>query len=196
MMERFGGSYFWGFFRILGDGSYIRALKPKPTMEPTTETAPLAADKWIAPICGFIRYIGLEVRITPLTWDTFLPGVEIEDGVLCYDPEKLLYPGDLLHEAGHIALTPAGQRGKLCGNVINTDPQREGDEIAVMLWTYAAATEAGIPLHVVFHEHGYKGQSDWLTDNYQKGIYIGLPLLKWMGLTEDDFPKMKKWLRD
>lgn len=167
------------------------------SMNPTLETSALPKEKWTELICDFIRQIGLEIReAKPGATATFLPGVEIENGVLLYNPEKLLYPGDLLHEAGHMALTPANQRTKLSGNVINTDPQREGDEIAVMLWTYAAAMEGNIPLELVFHEHGYKGQSDWLIENYQKGTYIGLPLLKWMGLTDDAFPKMKRWLRE
>ena len=160
------------------------------------ETSPHSRAQWITHMGDFIRSIGLELREADLGSATFLPGVEIENGCLIYDPEKLLYPGDLLHEAGHMALTPAPQRARLNGNVINTDPQREGDEIAVMLWTYAAAVEADIPLEIVFHEHGYKGQSEWLRENYQKGTYIGLPLLKWMGLTDEDFPKMKRWLRE
>lgn len=165
-------------------------------MNYTMPTPTLSKEKWTALFCGFIRQTGIEVRETTLIRDSFLPGVEIENGTLLYDPEKLLYPGDLLHEAGHIALTPGGQRATLNGNVMETDPQREGDEMAVMLWTYAAAKEMDVPLDIIFHEHGYKGQSDWLMENYENGTYIGLPLLKWMGLTDDAFPKMKCWLRE
>lgn len=165
-------------------------------MNHPNETAALFHQKWIERFGAFLQKIGIETRETTLGACTFLPGVEIKNGVLLYDPEKLLYPGDLLHEAGHIALTPACQRPRLCGNVTDTDPQREGDEIAVMLWTYAAAREMDIPLEIVFHEHGYKDQSDWLMETYAKGNYIGLPLLKWMGLADDRFPAMQKWLRD
>jgi len=144
---------------------------------------------------AFLRRIGIEVRTESIAAETFLPGIEIVNGVLVYDPEKMLYPGDLLHEAGHIALTPAGQRATLCGNVVTQNPQRASDEVAVMLWTYAACRELDIPLETVFHPNGYKGDNDWLMENYEAGNHIGLPLLKWMGLTDDHFPKMIKWLR-
>ena len=31
----------------------------------------------------------------------FLPGLQLENGAIIIDPEKLFYPGDIIHEAGH-----------------------------------------------------------------------------------------------
>lgn len=132
---------------------------------------------------------------------SFLPGVEIVRGALVYNEQELAFPGDLLHEAGHIALIPAGLRARVSGNVAESQATDGGEEMAVMLWTYAACRFIGIDPEIVFHSGGYKGDSQWLLDNYASGTYIGLPLLQWMGLCAGngqgpDFPDMLKWLRD
>ena len=74
--------------------------------------------------------------------------------------------------------------------------EKAGDEMAVLLWSYAACVKLGIPPEIVFHKDGYKGDADWLALNFSNKTYIGLPLLKWMGMTGDEFPVMLKWLRD
>ena len=61
-------------------------------------------------IIEWLQQIGLGVRLAPLGADTFLPGVTLEPGGLIVDPERLLYPGDLLHEAGHLATMLPAQR--------------------------------------------------------------------------------------
>jgi hypothetical protein len=116
---------------------------------------------------------------------------------LVIDQQQLLYPGDVLHEAGHIAVTTAAERPLLSGNITENNPEKEGEELAVLLWTYAACQALGLPAEVVFHPAGYKGQSEWLITNFEQGNYIGLPLLAWMGLTTSNtFPAMKRWLRE
>lgn len=160
------------------------------------ETTTLTNETTLALFLRFLNEIGLPTRETVLESPTFLPGLDIRDGVLCYDPQRLLYPGDLLHEAGHIALTPAAQRASLNGNITEAHPERQGDEMAVMLWTYAACRHLNMAPEIVFHAEGYKGENEWLLENYGQGTYIGLPLLKWMGLTDEQFPAMRGWLRD
>lgn len=152
-------------------------------------------------ICSFLASIGIEVYRGDVPPGTFLPAIEIRNGKLIYDPVTLKYPGDLLHEAGHIAVTTAADRPTLSGNVTETDPKKNGDEIAVLLWSYAACLHIDLPPEVVFHPDGYKGESEWIINNFQSGSYVGLPLLVWMGLAYDSshpagFPQMIKWLRD
>jgi hypothetical protein len=152
-------------------------------------------------ICSFIKEVGIPITKGEINEQTFLPGIEIINGGLVYDPEKLLYPGDLLHEAGHIALVPAEFRHKTSGNMKDLDFSSDGEEIGVMLWSYAACLQIGLPPQVVFHPEGYKGDSEWILKNYAEGVYIGLPLLQWMGLCAPQgkapgFPVMQKWLRD
>jgi hypothetical protein len=81
------------------------------------------------------------------------------------------------------------------GNVGEGDPQAMGQEIATILWSYAALNAMKLPPEVIFHPNGYKGASDWHIENFTSGNYIGLPLLQWMGLANEDFPAMQRWLR-
>ncbi|MGB6687480.1 MAG: hypothetical protein WBE76_06525 [Terracidiphilus sp.] len=152
-------------------------------------------------ILEWLRQIGLPARVAALDDATFLPGVTLEPGGLVVDPERLLYPGDLLHEAGHLATTPPAQRAN-AGPHAGADM---GDEIAAQTWSYAAAVHLGLPPEVVFHPHGYKGAAQTLIEIYRDGK-AGVPLLQWMGLTLDPkraaesamppYPHMIRWLRE
>ncbi len=152
-------------------------------------------------IADWLHEIGLGVRLAALGGDTFLPGVTIEPGGLVVDPERLLYPGDLLHEAGHLAVMLPAQRASTGSNA-GSDM---GYEIAAQTWSYAAAVHLGLPSEVVFHPAGYKGASTTLMEVYHDGN-AGVPLLQWMGLTLDrtraaaasvpPYPHMIRWLRD
>jgi hypothetical protein len=155
----------------------------------------------IQQFCLFFKSIGLEVIEETFEETTFLPGLKIRNGALIYCKEKLLHPGDMMHEAGHIAVTVAAERASLNDNVTANDKNKEGEELAVMLWTYAVCLHLKMDPAIVFHEEGYKGESEWLLENFNAKTFIGLPLLVWMGMTAypvDDtgFPIMVKWLRD
>ncbi|RYU76103.1 hypothetical protein EWM57_19080 [Hymenobacter persicinus] len=144
----------------------------------------------------FVREIGIPVREEPIPSPSFLPGLLIDAGQLVVDRDQLLYPGDILHEAGHIAVTTAAERHLVGGNVTEHNPEKEGEEMAVHVWCYAACVHLGLPAAVVFHPDGYKGASDWFIDTFGQGQYVGLPLLVWMGLTTNDtYPRMTGWLR-
>ena len=158
-------------------------------------------DELIATFSNFLAGIGIEVLEDAIPGNTFLPGLEIRQGKLVYDREKLLYPGDLLHEAGHIAVSNKNERDGLNENITDNHPEKSGEELAVMLWTYAVCQQIGLPPEIIFHPHGYKGNSAWILENYAAGNYIGLPLLVWMQMAKDagepdGYPKMLKWLRD
>lgn len=151
-------------------------------------------------IIDWLQQIGLTVRLAPLDSDTFLPGVTLAPGGLIVDPDRLLYPGDLLHEAGHLATMLPEQRASTDSNA-GSDM---GDEIAAQTWSYAAALHLGLPPETVFHSIGYKGASASLIQIYRDGN-AGVPLLQWMGLTLDStraaaisippYPHMIRWLR-
>lgn len=151
-------------------------------------------------ITDWLRLIGLTVRLAPLGADTFLPGVTLEPGGLVVDPERLGYPGDLLHEAGHLAVMLPARRAST-GSDVGSDM---GDEIAAQTWSYAATVHLGVPPEVVFHPDGYRGAAGTLIQVYRDGN-AGLPLLQWMGLTLDPahataastpaYPHMIRWLR-
>lgn len=154
-------------------------------------------------IVTFLSEIGIKVDFVKVPNNSFLPGIEIENGALLIDKNSLKYPGDLLHEAGHLAVTPADQRKGLNGEKISEDEDNMGSEIAAILWSYAALVHLDLEPDVVFHENGYRGNSEWFIENFTSGNYIGLPLLQWMGLCgdgriagTDPFPAMLKWLKD
>ena len=58
----------------------------------------------------FLNRIGISIRQVKLQTDSFLPGLSIEQGCILIDREALTFPGDILHEAGHIAVVPAAER--------------------------------------------------------------------------------------
>ncbi|MNU80675.1 hypothetical protein D3C71_703130 [compost metagenome] len=156
-------------------------------------------------IIHFLGEIGISVVETVLPDDCFLPGLALEKNTILMDSNRLKFPGDLLHEAGHLAVTSIEQRSLIGTNEMDPDWPSEGDEIAAILWSYAALRHLNIEPEVVFHPNGYKNQSDWLITTLNAENYIGLPLLEWMGLcnsTEkakregtEAFPQMIKWLR-
>ena len=162
---------------------------------------PLSLHPTAAAIARFLEDIGIPVRAESIDTDTFLPGIRIEAGSLLVDPARLLYPGDLLHEAGHLALLPPFERANANDNIGDDG----GLEMAAIAWSWAAALHLGLDPAVVFHDDGYKGGARAIRENFEQGRYIGLPLLQWMGLTVEahraaefgvePYPKMQRWLR-
>lgn len=112
----------------------------------------------------------------------------------------------MLHEAGHLAVTTSAERNRAGTTQMAADWPTQGEEIAAMLWSFAAAKHLDLPIEFVFHPDGYKNNSDWLISNFNGENYIGLPLLEWAGLAfgkeralkegKEAFPVMAKWLRD
>lgn len=151
-------------------------------------------------LLAFMDEIGLCWEPAELDSTSFLPGLCIQDGCLRVDAARLRFPGDILHEAGHLAVTPAVDRSRLGPGGLQ-DP---GLEIASLAWSYAACRHLGLAPEVVFHPDGYKGQAAWLAENFRSGGNMGQPLLAWMGLTswgtQGDgtarYPAMARWLRE
>jgi len=148
-------------------------------------------------IFAFLREIGLSIQFEPLPDQGFLPGIQMVRGGLRVDLNALLYPGDLLHEAGHLAVMTSDRR--LAEFPASSDP---AEEMAAIAWSYAAALHIDIPPEVVFHTNGYRGQAASLLQQFRGGNCIGLPILWWLGLTTKPsngtrsiFPKMLHWLR-
>src|SRR5260221_14580279 len=111
-------------------------------------------------IADFLAEIGLGIDCEEIKTETFLPGILVRNGRIVVDKEKLAFPGDLLHEAGHLALAPAAIRSTLSGEVAFPGVQMEPVESSVMAWSYAATLFLEIDPKVVFHDAGYRGASD------------------------------------
>ncbi len=149
-------------------------------------------------IFAFLREIGLDIHLAELPEKTFLPGIQLIANGLNVDIDALLYPGDLLHEAGHLAVMPPETRR------LEAPPTGDAaEEIAAIAWSYAAVIHLGLPPEVVFHPHGYRGNSQTLAHGFATGNCPGLPMLWWMGLTTQPtattpsiYPKMLRWIRE
>ena len=154
-------------------------------------------------ITTFLSSIDLKLNFSSLDFPTFLPGIHIENGVILVDKDKLTYPGDLLHEAGHLALLSPEDRANANGNLEPGEDKQKSLEMGVICWSWAALLHLQLDPKVVFHDEGYRGASDWYIQMYSTGNYIGLPLLQWMELCKHPsdvnnnppFPHMLKWTR-
>ncbi len=157
-------------------------------------------------ITDFLTNIGIEIVPAKLSQDTFLPGILVERGRMLVDEEKLTYPGDLLHEAGHLAVAPRELRPDLSGEVVLPEFNMDAVESQAIAWSYAACVNLHLDPTVVFHEKGYKGKSEALLFNFSVGVYVGLNGLQEAGMAastnqarelgSQPYPHMLKWLRD
>jgi hypothetical protein len=160
------------------------------------------ADPTALRIAEFLTEIGLAVRWEQLAEPTQLPGIAIRAGELVVDLAGPRYPGDLLHEAGHLAVVPSLERAGITGNT-GADG---GIEMSAIAWSYAAACHLELDVAIVFHDAGYKGGAASLIENFTNGRYIGVPVLEWRGMTATGehaealgvppYPHMMKWVLD
>ncbi len=197
-----------GYIRVSADElSYEMEWQPRGDVEglqPQVLAKGLVAhgvdfdrDDVVTKIIAFLREIGFEVHLGAVPSTSFLPGIQVVRNGLRVDLEALAYPGDLLHEAGHLALMTPQQRSEEFPK--SAEP---AEEIGALAWSYAAALHIGIAPEIVFHEHGYRGQAASLLQTFRDGKLMGQPLLGWLGLTTPElpespsiFPKMLRWLR-
>ena len=153
----------------------------------------------------FLNSIGIQTIFRKIGDGSFLPGLLIEDGNIIIDEEALLYPGDILHEAGHIAVVSASNRLLIDQQWIINSPNRESEEMMAIAWSYAACIHLNIDPLIVFHEDGYKGGGKSIVENFKAGHFFGTAMLQWCKMTIDPFqakpgkeafPKMLKWMRE
>ncbi len=153
-------------------------------------------------IAEFLTGIGITVRQEKISEETFLPGIKLEHGGLVVDESLLAYPGDMLHEAGHLAVVPSERRRQI---YINAGPD-PAEEMMAIAWSYAAIIHLGMEPTVLFHDGGYRGWSPTLIQNFRDGRYFAVPMLQWLGLSTEPprakelgippYPHMIRWLLD
>lgn len=155
-------------------------------------------DPLIRKLVAFVEGVGIEVVALDMPEPTFLPGLDIRNGALCIDEARLSFPGDILHEAGHIAVADEKRRAA------PTFKPTKAEEMAAIAWSYAAVTHLGLPSELVFHDEGYQGGGGNLVAAFDEGNGPGIPYLGWLGMTTDPnipdadahrcFPKMDRWI--
>jgi len=171
-------------------------------METTTENSSQLLEK----LDRFFKEIGIPMQYCALEGFCFLPGIQIVKGELLVDPGQLKYPGDILHEAGHIAVVPLAERHTLNEISIGERPMREAEEMMAIAWSYAACIYLHIDPYIVFHNDGYQQGGSSIADNFSEGHYFGVPMLQWTGMAREKadpaepgiqpYPAMLKWVRE
>jgi hypothetical protein len=165
-----------------------------------------AVDLELDSILGFLRAIGLKVQACALEGDTFLPGIEVREGGLLYDLQRLAWPADLLHEAGHLAVMPAALRPGLSGDLHDCSTVPHAGEAEAIAWAYAASLAIGLNARSLFHAGGYQGRGESLAFTFEAGCYPGAAGLVAAGLALEPaqartngqlpYPVLRQWLRD
>lgn len=156
-------------------------------------------------ILDFLRGIGIPVHEAPVSDDAFLPGIRVEAGTLVVDRSRLTWPADLLHEAGHIAVTPGSERHRLSGDLHEATSAPHAGEVEATAWAWAAAMALRLEPSALFHAGGYHGKSEALILTFSMGVYPGAHGLAQAGMTRvgeaakvagvAPYPHMVNWLR-
>jgi hypothetical protein len=160
-------------------------------------------DPRLSRMAAFLGSIGIEMRSGPIDVPTLFPGSLISRGSLVVDESILIAPGDALHEAAHIALSPPERRS---AEFRFLEAVTGGEEMTTISWCWAALLELDLPPEDVFHGTAYKrGDSAMIIDCARRGTYIGFPLLQAWEMAFDTrnallrgvepFPHMVKWMR-
>ncbi len=156
-------------------------------------------------IVSFLNGVGISVREGLVPESSFLPGIRVHGGGLILDRALLRWPGDLLHEAGHIAVAPAALRPTLSDGVEVVASVPHASEAEVTAWAFAAVCHLRLDPAVLFHAGGYRGHSAGLINTFANGVYPGAFGLAKAGMTLVGpeavragllpYPAMTLWLR-
>lgn len=172
------------------------------------------------PCASFLRSIGIEVEVVPGV-SGFLRDIRIECGCILVDPVHNSVCGSMLHEGGHIAITPSVFRPLMTGDATESigpamdryieehptlgfeeDPivrgiVQAGDPEA-SAWSYAAAIAAGVDTMLPFQGF-FDDQGEEIHDMIAAGRYLGINGLRAAGMIEtrgpNAFPKMLRWMQ-
>jgi len=156
-----------------------------------------AGERPLESILAFLEEIGLSVREGFVAPGSFLPGIRVSGGVVVFDRAAMRWPGDLLHEAGHIATTPSALRAALDDALEASASVPHAGEVEATAWAYAAVVHLKLDASVLFHEGGYQGHSEGLVRSFGLGVYPGAHGLVQAGMTAaGTYPRMNRWMRE
>lgn len=177
----------------------------------------------ITSIVDFLRSIGLRVEYGKVPSRSFAVGVAIVRGGLVVSPRAS--PSCLLHEAGHLAITPTRYRGWMTGNLdLGSIERMIADYTArraqfalddsdllyravvscsdpeASAWAWAAGKHLGIHEEDVIRDSDYDGGGASVRLGLRIRRYPGINGLRFAGMCErrgaGSYPTMLKWLQD
>ncbi|OGU22507.1 MAG: hypothetical protein A2580_08965 [Hydrogenophilales bacterium RIFOXYD1_FULL_62_11] len=170
-------------------------------------------------IIAFLAEIGLDVhRVDGVAGDSFALGVSIHNGTLLVAPEA--QPSCVLHEAGHLAVTPACFRPLLDGNLyrsfrsieremvrLNLEPEHplvtaviNSSDPEATAWAWAAGVHLGLNPELIIQDVDYDGEGADVRLGLQHNAYCGIHGLAHGGMCllprrPGGFPTLKYWLQ-
>ncbi|MBV9958362.1 MAG: hypothetical protein JO360_08075 [Acidobacteria bacterium] len=157
------------------------------------------SDPLVTKLADFVRSVGIGVEACSIDWKSRFPGLDIRQGAVLVDESRLLHPGNILHEAGHIAVHDPVRR---CEPKFSPT---KGEEMSALAWSYAAAMHLGLGAELVFYPGSFTGWATALVENFVEGRYLGVPLLQRYGMAVEPrlaaergvqpFPHMLRWVR-
>jgi hypothetical protein len=156
-------------------------------------------DPLVNRLVDFVRSVSIEVRACTVDWKTQFPGLEIRAGAVLVDESRLLHPGNILHEAAHIAIhDPASRYNEKFS-------PRKGEELSALAWSYAGVVHLCLSSDLVFYPGSFHGWDKALIENFSEGRYAGVPLLQCNGMAVEPrlaaergiepYPHMLRWVR-
>jgi hypothetical protein len=194
----------------------MRAALPRCSLLTWTGDNPMEQFQKAA---AFLEKIGLKVSIVNGVTG-FLPGIFIKEGEILVSAEDDDLAGDMLHEGGHLAVTPSIFRDKITGDIESVGSiydqilaeDRDHDDALIrailqsgegeaIAWSFAAARAAGVDTRLPFwHFAGNDGEE--VHSMLAAGCHCGIHGLAAAGMTEiprlrrqHAFPEMKRWLQ-
>ena len=157
------------------------------------------SDPLVVKLVNFVRSVGIGVESCSIDRKTQFPGLDIRTGSVLVDESRLIHPGNILHEAGHIAVHDPARRSEQKFRPSN------GEELGALAWSYAAIVHLGLPAELIFYPGSYTGWAESLIENFAEGRYLGVPLLHRCGMAieprqasldgEAAYPHMLRWVR-
>lgn len=153
-------------------------------------TAPTTCP-WLQKTAEFLNEIGIKtVEVDQV--QGFLPNCRVVHGALEYS--RLCDVGDLLHEAGHLAIMPGQFRDYLDGDVgkglrrmldeiqlMDLDPDEKLYRAAIQCsdaeasaWGWAAAHHLGIPVEMRILDHHFSNQGVEQRLSFEMGHHLGV----------------------
>lgn len=138
---------------------------------------------------NFFKRIGLPFRIVPSyepdPEGVFFKGCWLDRGTLVFCPGRVQV-GELMHEAGHLALTPKDQRHLLEPGSLTTSPPLGDFELigdaAVEAWDYAAGLAADVPILAIF-KNGFDGNGLQVWEQFDARLHPGFALLRFLNMS-------------
>ena len=163
-------------------------------------------------VVDFINSIGIEAKFVDGA-NGFLDHVVIKNGTIEISPKASV--GDVLHEAGHLAIIPKKFRHLADGdiddsveNIFSLIQDLDGDhpDMIAMLqcsdteataWAWAAGKNLNIEEDKIIENHSYEGTGESIRLALRMRSYLGINGMAAAGMVKQrEYPSMIKWTQD